>query len=97
MDFDTEFDGMRFRALAGLRYERSNITANSLQKIQRRSSGTTRPSSSKPTLPNNATYSEVHAAYDEFLPSLDTSLQYCRTCCCALPTARRSPVQTSPR
>ncbi|MDB6161989.1 MAG: TonB-dependent receptor [Gammaproteobacteria bacterium] len=74
MDFDTDFDGMRFRALAGLRYERSSITANSLQKIPT-SIQWNNPTEFSTNYATNATYSDVHSSYDEFLPSLDTSLQ----------------------
>ena len=74
MDFDTDFDGMRFRALAGLRYERSNVTANSLQKIPV-SIQWNNPTEFSTNFAQNATYSTVTSSYDEFLPSLDTSLQ----------------------
>jgi len=74
MDFDTDFDGMRFRALAGLRYEKSNITANSLQKIPT-SIQWNNPTEFSTNYAANATYSNVTSSYDEFLPSLDTSLQ----------------------
>jgi TonB-dependent receptor len=74
MDFDTDFDGMRFRALAGLRYERSNVTVNSLQKIPV-SIQWNNPTEFSTNFASNATYSQVQSSYDEFLPSLDTSLQ----------------------
>jgi TonB-dependent receptor len=74
MDFDTDFDGMRFRALAGLRYERSDVTAQSLQKIPT-SIQWNNPTEFSTNFAANATYSDVHSSYDEFLPSLDTSLQ----------------------
>lgn len=74
MDFDTEFDGMRFRALAGVRYEHSSVTAQSLQKVPT-SIQWNNPTEFSTNYAANATYSDVHAAYDEFLPSLDTSLQ----------------------
>jgi TonB-dependent receptor len=74
MDFDTEFDGMRFRALAGLRYEHSTVTANSLQKVPT-SISWVNPTEFATNFAANATYSDVQSSYAEFLPSLDTSLQ----------------------
>ena len=74
MDFDTMFNGMRFRALAGLRYEHSSVTANSLQKVPT-SITWENPTEFSTNYAANATYSDVHSSYDEFLPSLDTSLQ----------------------
>ena len=74
MDFDTDFDGMRFKALAGLRFERSDVVAASLQKVPT-SVTWANPTEFFTNYANNPTYSNVHAAYDEFLPSLDTSLQ----------------------
>ena len=91
MDFDTDFNGMRFRALAGLRYEKSDIVAASLQKVPT-SVTWANPTEFFTNYANNPTYSNVHAAYDEFLPSLDTSLQVRPMCCCGRPTARPSPV-----
>jgi len=73
-DFDTDFNGMRFKALAGLRYEKSNVTANSLQKVPT-SVVWVNPTEFDTTYAANATYSNVKSSYDEFLPSLDTSLQ----------------------
>lgn len=74
MDFDTDFDGMKFRALAGLRYEHSTVTANSLQKVPT-SISWVNPTEFDTNFASNATYSSVRSSYDEFLPSLDTSLQ----------------------
>jgi TonB-dependent receptor len=74
MDFDTVFDGMRFRALAGLRYEKSTVTAQSLQKVPT-SIQWNNPTEFSTNYAANATYSDVRSAYSEFLPSLDTSLQ----------------------
>jgi TonB-dependent receptor len=74
MDFDTTFDGMRFRALAGLRYEKSTVTAQSLQKIPT-SIQWNNPTEFSTNYAANATYSNIRSSYDEFLPSLDTSLQ----------------------
>ena len=75
MDFDTMFDGMRFRALAGLRYEQSyghcqqsakSADLDHLGESHRVLAPTTRRT------PPTATCT---TSYDEFLPSLDTSLQ----------------------
>jgi TonB-dependent receptor len=74
MDFDTMFNGMRFRALAGLRYEHSSVTANSLQNVPT-SITWENPTEFSTNYAANATYSDEHSSYDEFLPSLDTSLQ----------------------
>lgn len=74
MDFDTDFDGMRFRALAGLRYEKSDVTANSLQKIPV-SVTWANPTEFFTNYAASATYSDVHSSYNEFLPSLDMNLQ----------------------
>ncbi len=74
MNFDTEFDGMQFKALAGLRYEHSTVTANSLQKVPT-SIQWNNATEFSTNYAANATYSSVRASYDEFLPSLDTSLQ----------------------
>jgi TonB-dependent receptor len=74
MDFDTDFDGMRFRALAGLRYEKSNVTANSLQRVPV-SIQWNNPTEFSTNFAKDAIYTNVGSSYDEFLPSLDTSLQ----------------------
>jgi TonB-dependent receptor len=74
MDFDTDFDGMQFKALAGLRYEHSTVTAASLQKVPT-SIQWNNPTEFSTNYAADATYSNVRSSYDEFLPSLDTSLQ----------------------
>ncbi|MEA3179532.1 MAG: hypothetical protein QOI59_3055 [Gammaproteobacteria bacterium] len=74
MDFDTDFDGMRLRALAGLRYEKSDVKAQSLQKVPT-SITWVNATEFFTNYAANATYSDITASYDEFLPSLDTSLQ----------------------
>ncbi|ESQ85787.1 hypothetical protein AEAC466_01020 [Asticcacaulis sp. AC466] len=73
-NFDTDFNGMRFRALAGLRYEQTDVTANSLEQ---------RPVSVEWVNPTefftrfaaDPSFSDIKKSYNEFLPSLDTSLQ----------------------
>ena len=74
LNFDTDFDGMQFKALAGLRYEKSDIKAVSLQNVP---TSVTWANATEffTNYAANATYSDLHASYDEFLPSLDTSLQ----------------------
>jgi len=74
MDFDTVFDGMRFRALAGLRYEKSTVTAQSLQKVPT-SIQWNNPTEFSTNYAADATYSDIKSSYSEFLPSLDISLQ----------------------
>jgi len=72
--FDQDLGGMRFKALAGLRYEKSDVTAQSLQKVPT-SITWVNPTEFFTNYAANATYSDVKASYHEFLPSLDTSLQ----------------------
>jgi TonB-dependent receptor len=74
MNFDTTFDGMRFRALAGVRYEKSTVTAQSLEKVPT-SIQWNNPTEFSTNYAPNATYSDVRSSYSEFLPSLDLSLQ----------------------
>jgi TonB-dependent receptor len=74
MDFDTTFDGMRFRALAGIRYEKSTVTAQSLQKVPT-SIQWNNPTEFGTNFAANATYSDIKSSYAEYLPSLDLSLQ----------------------
>ena len=74
MDFDTTFDGMRLRALAGIRYEKSTVTAQSLEKVPT-SIQWNNPTEFSTNFAPNATYSDVRSSYAEFLPNLDLSLQ----------------------
>jgi len=74
MDFDTTFDGMRFRALAGIRYEKSTVTAQSLQKVPT-SIQWNNPTEFGTNFAADATYSDIKSSYSEFLPNLDLSLQ----------------------
>ena len=73
-DFSTDFNGMAFKALAGIRYEKTNVTANSLQKVPT-SVVWENPTEFETLYATNATYSDVTASYGEFLPNLDASLQ----------------------
>jgi TonB-dependent receptor len=65
---------MRFRALAGVRYEKSTVTAQSLQKVPT-SIQWNNPTEFGTNFAANATYSDIKSSYAEFLPSLDLSLQ----------------------
>jgi TonB-dependent receptor len=73
-DFSTDFNGMPFRALVGIRYEKTNVTANSLQKVPT-AVVWENPTEFSTTYAANATYSDVTSSYGEFLPNLDLSLQ----------------------
>jgi TonB-dependent receptor len=73
-DFSTDFNGMPFKALAGIRYEKTNVTANSLQKVPT-AVVWENPTEFSTTYAANATYSDVTSSYGEFLPNLDLSLQ----------------------
>jgi TonB-dependent receptor len=73
-DFGTDFNGMPFKALAGIRYEKTNVTANSLQKVPT-SVVWENPTEFDTIYAANATYSDVTSSYGEFLPNLDLSLQ----------------------
>jgi TonB-dependent receptor len=74
MDFDTTFDGMRFRALAGIRYEKSTVTAQSLQKVPT-SIQWNNPTEFGTNFAPTATFSDIKSSYSEYLPNLDLSLQ----------------------
>ena len=73
-DFATDFNGMPFKALAGIRYEKTNVTANSLQKVPT-SVVWENPTEFETLYAANASYSDVTSSYGEFLPNLDLSLQ----------------------
>ncbi|WP_443751333.1 TonB-dependent receptor [Asticcacaulis solisilvae] len=72
-DFDTDFNGMRFKALAGLRYEHTDVTANSLVQVP---AAIVQTSATEyfTQMASGSSFSNVKRKYDEFLPSLDTSL-----------------------
>ena len=74
MDFSTTFDGMPFRALVGMRYEKSTVTAQSLQKVPVSVSWNNATEFST-NYAANATYSDVKSSYREFLPNIDLSLE----------------------
>jgi TonB-dependent receptor len=74
MDFATTFDGMPFKALAGIRYEKTHVTAQSLEKVPT-SIQWNNPTEFSTNYAPNATYSDVKSSYAEFLPNLDMSLE----------------------
>jgi len=74
MDFATTFDGMPFKALAGIRYETTHVTAQSLEKVPT-SIQWNNPTEFSTNYAANATYSDVRSSYAEFLPNLDMSLE----------------------
>src|SRR6202042_536817 len=74
MDFSTTFDGMPFKALVGMRYEKSTVTAQSLQKVPV-SVSWNNPTEFSTNYAANATYSDVKSSYREFLPNIDLSLE----------------------
>jgi len=74
MDFATTFDGMPFKALAGIRYETTHVTAQSLEKVPT-SIQWNNPTEFSTNYAANATYSDVKSSYAEFLPNLDMSLE----------------------
>jgi TonB-dependent receptor len=74
MDFATTFDGMPFKALAGVRYEKTTVTAQSLQEVPT-SIQWNNPTEFSTNYAPNSSYSHIKSSYDEFLPNLDTSLE----------------------
>jgi TonB-dependent receptor len=74
MDFATTFDGMPFKALVGMRYEKSTVTAQSLQKVPVSISWND-ATEFFTQYAANATYSDVKTSYSEFLPNIDLSLE----------------------
>jgi TonB-dependent receptor len=74
MDFATTFDGMPFKALAGVRYEKTTVTAQSLEKVPT-SIQWNNPTEFGTNYAANATYSYIKSSYAEFLPNLDMSLE----------------------
>ena len=74
MDFATTFDGMPFKALVGIRYEKTTVTAQSLEKVPT-SIQWNNPTEFSTNYAANATYSNIKSSYREFLPNLDMSLE----------------------
>lgn len=72
--FDADFNGMRFKAQAGLRYEHTNTTASSLQQTAI-SVTWNNPTEFQTQFTPGAQFYTVAKSYDDFLPSIDASLQ----------------------
>jgi TonB-dependent receptor len=74
MQFDTEFNGMRFKAQAGVRYEHTSVTSASLQNTPVSVTWNNPTEFQTQFLPG----SQIHTAgssYNDFLPAIDASLQ----------------------
>lgn len=72
--FDGDFNGMRFKAQAGARYEHTTTTASSLQNIPV-SITWNNPTEFQTQFTSGAQFVTVSKSYDDFLPSMDASLQ----------------------
>ena len=71
-DFGTDIYGMAFKALAGLRYEKTDVTANSMVAVP---TGIVQTSATEYfTQTSGGSFSNVKSKYDELLPNIDTSL-----------------------
>jgi TonB-dependent receptor len=74
-DFDTQFNGMRFRALVGLRYEHTDVVASSLQQVPV-SVSWDNPTEFHTIFGANPAFSHVTPpGNNQFLPSIDASLE----------------------
>lgn len=74
MQFDTDFNGMRFKAQAGLRYEHTSVTSASLQNTPVSVTWNNPTEFQTQFLPGSQVYT-AGSSYNDFLPSLDASLQ----------------------
>lgn len=72
--FDGDFNGMRFKAQAGLRYEHTTTRASSLQETPV-SVTWNNPTEFQTQFTPGAQFTTVSRSYNDFLPSIDTSLQ----------------------
>lgn len=72
-DFATDFNDMQFKAQVGLRYEHTNTTARSLQQVPA-SITWVNPTEFRTNFLPGAQLSDIRRHYDDFLPSIDTSL-----------------------
>lgn len=72
-DFAADFNGMQFKALAGIRYEHTDVTASSLVQVPQAIVQTS-ATEYFTQFASGSTFSDVKKQYNEFLPSLDTSL-----------------------
>jgi len=94
MDFATTFDGMPFKALVGMRYEKSTVIAQSLQKVPV-SVSWNNPTEFFTQYAANATYSDVRSSYREFLPNIDLSLEVEPAWCCVARQQDHCPLRSS--
>lgn len=74
MSLGTNILGRRFKALVGLRYEHTFITANSLEEVPTAISWDN-PTEFHTIYSANAAYSDIRRSYHELLPNIDTSFQ----------------------
>jgi len=75
--FDTEFSGMRFRAQAGMRYEHTSVTSRS-RVATPVSVVWNNPTEFQTNFEPGSQYVSAGSSYNDFLPSIDTSLQITR-------------------
>ena len=73
LNFDTSFNGMRFKAQSGLRYETTDVTARSLQQVPDYVEWVN-PTEFFTRYKSGSEFSKVKSKYSEFLPSVDASL-----------------------
>jgi TonB-dependent receptor len=71
---DTDFNGMRFKALFGVRYEHTDVLARSLQEEPIAVSWDN-PTEFHTIFASNPTFSHIGSSNNQFLPSIDTSLE----------------------
>lgn len=72
--FDGDFNGMRFKAQAGVRYEHTTTTASSLQQTPV-SITWNNPTEFQTQFTPGAQFTTVSRSYNDFLPSIDASLE----------------------
>ena len=72
--FDGDFNGMRFKAQAGMRYEHTSVTSASLQQTPV-SVTWNNPTEFQTQFQPGAQIYTAGSSYNDFLPSIDTSLQ----------------------
>jgi TonB-dependent receptor len=73
-NLDTYIFGKRFKALIGLRYENTDVDAQSLQELPEYITWDT-PTEFHTVLTGNPAYDDIKKHYNEFLPNVDTSLE----------------------
>jgi TonB-dependent receptor len=74
MQFDADFNGMRFKAQVGLRYEHTSSTSASLQNTPVSVTWNNPTEFQTQFLPGSQVYTAGNS-YDNFLPAIDASLQ----------------------